>query len=492
MMAVILLFSFGLIIGIFIERIWKRYRLSSFDEIASKIIHKADLVSKEMKKAAQYESQKIRDDSLELQKKQAFEKERIKTEQQALQNSLKEQKELKAILTKKADSLEKKEALLTSQLEKAAQMTPQEAKNHFIELSKIDIEKSLQHYFSEKMAQFEKEADLSGQNILLTAIERLSPTTRESHLCKIGIPNDDIKAKIIGKEGKNIAAFEAATGCTLLVDEAPKTIFISCFDPIRREIGRRALSELIEDGKINPGLIEQVVEKTKQSIDDLFMQKGKDAADRTGVLSLHPEIRKALGALYFKSSWGQNALSHSIEVSQLAKEIATALKLDSQKAARIGLLHDIGKALGPEWGASHAASGSRFVKEYGEAGDIATAIQESHDSPGSNLSAEARLCMAVDSISASAKGARHDGAKEANFCQAGELEALAKQFPGVKHAFCMQQGRELRVFIRPEEVDDKAAHEIAHSIMREIEKKNLPGKIQLTLIRETKLVEFVR
>jgi ribonuclease Y len=330
------------------------------------------------------------------------------------------------------------------------------------------------------------------KNILTTAIQRLaSGTTNELSSTSISLPNEETKGKIIGKEGRNIKTFERAAGVELLVDETPNTITISCFDPVRRAIASRALEALIADGRIQPAKIEEELEKAKQDINDIIKEKGAAAVYECGIYNFDPRLISILGRLHFRTSYGQNVLQHSIEMAHLAEMLASEIGADSYIAKAGALVHDIGKALDHEFEGGHVSIGIKVLRRFGTDERVITAMKSHHDdTPHESL--EAIIVQTADIISGSRPGARKDSA-EAYIKRVGDLEGLVNRFIGVEKSYALQAGREIRIFVHPEQVSDFEAQTLARNIAISIEKElRYPGQIKVTIIRETRITDYAR
>jgi ribonuclease Y len=299
-----------------------------------------------------------------------------------------------------------------------------------------------------------------------------------------------MKGRIIGREGRNIRALEAATGVDLIIDETPDAVMISGFDPIRREVARLALSRLVQDGRIHPARIEEVVAKSMQEVEDGMLQAGEEAALAAGVHGLHPEIVKALGRLKYRTAFGQNQLMHSVEAAQIARMLANELGADAEVAARATLLQDIGKVLGHEVSGPHYASGADFVRRFGESRRVADAIVEHHSSDLETSSIEAFIVQAADAISGTRPGARHEGV-EHYIKRLEALEQVANSFDGVERSFAVQAGREVRIVVRPDQIDDLGSIRLARDIAKKIEESlQYAGQVKVTVVRETRASEI--
>jgi ribonuclease Y len=328
--------------------------------------------------------------------------------------------------------------------------------------------------------------------LLAVSIQRLASSVSQDVMSTVvEIPSDDVKGKIIGKEGRNIKAFERVTGVEVMVDDTPGAITISSFDPVRRHTAAIALRELIKDGRIQPAKIESVVDKAKQDINKTIKEKGEAAAYECGVLGLDPRILLILGRLHFRTSYGQNVLQHSMEMAHIAGMIAEELGANVQVAKAGALLHDLGKALDHEVVGTHVEIGRRILQKFGAPEEVIKAMQAHHEEyPYETV--ESRIVQTADAISGSRPGARRDNV-ENYIKRLGDLEALANSFPGIEKAYALQAGREIRIFVKPEEVDDLTARNLARDIALKIEKDlKYPGEIKVNVIRETRTIEFAR
>jgi ribonucrease Y len=335
-------------------------------------------------------------------------------------------------------------------------------------------------------------AEEQARKIITLAIQRYAGThTFETTTATVALQGDDIKGRIIGREGRNIRAFESATGVTVLIDDTPNAVVLSGFDPVRREIARESMLRLILDGRIHPARIEEVVAQVTQEIDENILRAGEEAIYTLGLTPMHIEIVKALGRLRFRQSFSQNILDHSVEVAHLTGLMAAELTIDVPSAKRAGLLHDIGKALDHEREGSHAIIGADFIRRHGEPDDVVNAVASHHDEvPHTNLLGI--LVSAADAISASRPGARSE-TMTTYIKRLESLEQIGLSFPGVEKCFAVQAGRELRIIVHPEQVDDTQAQALARSLARKIEEElHYPGQIRVTVVRETRCVEYAK
>lgn len=392
-------------------------------------------------------------------------------------------------IREKADKLEQDRL---ASLEKIAQLTSDEARAQLEKMVQKQAEEDLMVRISKLEAQGEEVLENKAKNILAMSIQRLATSVASDVMSTIvEIPSDDVKGKIIGKEGRNIKAFERMSGVEVMIDDTPGAITISSFDPVRRHIARAALQELIKDGRIQPAKIEQTIEKAKQEINKTIKEKGEAAAYECGVLGLDPRILLILGRLHFRTSYGQNVLQHSIEMAHIAGMIAEEVGANVQVAKAGALLHDIGKALDHEVAGTHVEIGRRILQKFGAPEEIVKAMQAHHEEYPYE-SVESRIVQTADAISGARPGARRDNI-ENYLKRLGELEAVANSFPGIEKSYALQAGREIRVFVRPEECGDMEARNLARDIALKIEKDlKYPGEIKVMVIRETRSVEFAR
>ncbi|WP_416176368.1 ribonuclease Y [Clostridium sp.] len=409
-------------------------------------------------------------------------------------------------LEKKEDSLDKKqqkiEALRLSveelyekqnqELQRLSGLSKEEAKEILLEKVKKEIKHETAIMIKDVETKAKEEADKKSREIITYAIQRCAADhVAETTVHVVTLPNDEMKGRIIGREGRNIRTLETLTGVDLIIDDTPEAVILSGFDPIRREVARIALEKLIIDGRIHPARIEEMVEKAKKELESNIKEEGEQATFETGVHGLHLEIIKLLGRLKYRTSYGQNVLKHSIEVSYLAGLMASEIGLDPAVAKRGGLLHDIGKAVDHEVEGPHAVIGAQVAKKYHESPIIVNAI-EAHHGDVEFQSLEAVLVQAADAISAARPGARRE-TLEAYIKRLEKLEEIANTCEGVEKSYAIQAGRELRIMVKPEEVDDAGAVEMARNIVKKVENElEYPGQIKVNVIRETRAVEYAK
>lgn len=397
-----------------------------------------------------------------------------------------------AMLDKKDKELQAKIDVQVEELERVAAMSTSEAKEELFAITEKRMEKELVAYIKEKEEEAKATADEKARNIVAQSIQRLSQDEAvDRTVSVVALPSEEMKGRIIGREGRNIKAIEQATGVDLIIDDTPETITVSCFDPIRREVARLALEHLIKDGRIQPGRIEEVVNKIKKEMDTNIMKTGEDTVFKLGIGRIDREIIKMIGRLKYRYSYGQNALQHSMEVAHLAGMMAAELGLNQQLAKRAGLLHDIGKAMDFEVEGSHIELGYKFCKKHGERDVVLNAIQSHHGEVEPKFLIS-NLVIAADTISAARPGARYE-ALQNYINRLEELEKITKSFDGVDSSYAIQAGREVRVMVVPDKVDDLACHKLARDIKDKIEAElTYPGQIKVTVIRETRSCELAK
>ncbi len=348
------------------------------------------------------------------------------------------------------------------------------------------------HTVRELEREAREDGEARARRILTTAIQRLAAQqTTESVVSVVSLPSEDMKGRIIGREGRNVRAFEQITGANVVIDSTPDTVLVSCFDPVRREVARITLRELLSDGRIHPTRIEEVHARSAREVERLCLRAGEDAVTEVGITDLHPELVRILGQLRYRTSYGQNVLGHLLECAHLAGLMADELELDRAVCSRAALLHDIGKALTHESEGSHALVGAELARRHGESPDVVHAI-EAHHNEVEPRTVEAVLTQAADAISGSRPGARRES-MEAYVRRLTSLEAIASGKPGVTKVFAMQAGRELRVMVQPLDVDDLQAQVLARDIAKQVEQElTYPGQIKVTVVRESRATEIAR
>lgn len=412
-----------------------------------------------------------------------------------LENIGRKEDELKARneqIQEKLNRLSDQEEELIQKLEQIAQLTREEARDQLL----VRVENDANHAIGLRLKELEerakREADRKAQDIIATAIQRCSVEFASDVVVSVvNLPSDDMKGRIIGREGRNIRTFETLTGVDLIVDDTPEAVTLSSFDPVRREVARLSLERLVVDGRIHPARIEEIIERAEKDVNTQIIETAEAALIETGIKNMHSELAKIVGQLRFRTSYGQNALSHSLEVAHLAGIMAAELGLDEVKARRAGLLHDIGKAVDHQIEGPHAKIGADLAKRYGENYDIVNAIASHHEEEEPKT-VYAVLVAAADAVSASRPGARRESL-DAYVKRLEKLEEVAKSFTGVGKAFAIQAGREVRVAVAPTVTDDGEMQKLAYDIARKIEDElRYPGQIKVTLIRETRAVDYAK
>ena len=416
-------------------------------------------------------------------------------------------------LDRKTDALEKKDESLTRKLndldrqqeavekikrsqmetlEKISGFTAEEAKAHLIHNLESEVTHEMAMKVKEIEAQYKDEADAIAKDLISTAIQRCAADhASEITVSVVPLPNDEMKGRIIGREGRNIRAIETITGCDLIIDDTPEAITISSFDPVRREVARLALEKLIQDGRIHPARVEEMVAKAQREVNAVIKAEGERATFETGVHGLHPDIIRLLGRQKFRTSYGQNVLNHSIEVSHIAGLLAAELGVDVATAKRAGLLHDLGKSIDHEVEGSHVTIGVDIARKYKESEEVIHAIH-AHHGDVEPKTVVACLVQAADTISAARPGARRENV-ESYVKRLEKLEEVSKSFPGIASSYAIQAGREIRVMVKPEEVSEDQMVLLARDIAKKIEDElTYPGQIKVHVLRETKAIEYAK
>ena len=378
------------------------------------------------------------------------------------------------------------------ELERVANLPAAQAREELMKSVRDAAEQDIARMLRDLHERAQDEADRRARNIVSLAISRCAvDQAAESTVCVVPLPSDEMKGRIIGREGRNIRTFETLTGVDLIVDDTPEAVTLSSFDPVRREVARLSLERLVVDGRIHPARIEEIIERAEKDVQIQILETAEQALLETGIKNMHIELSKIIGQLRYRTSYGQNALAHSLEVAHLAGIMAAEMGLDELKARRAGLLHDIGKAVDHQVEGPHAKIGADLAKRYGEAPDIVNAIAAHHEDEEPQT-IYAVLIAAADAVSASRPGARRESL-DAYVKRLEKLEEVAKSFSGVSKAFAIQAGREVRVAVSPSVTDDGAMQKLAYDIARKIEEEmRYPGQIKVTLLKETRAVEYAK
>ncbi|MDN5294321.1 MAG: ribonucrease [Eubacteriales bacterium] len=482
-------------------------RLASAEREAQRIIAEAEKVAEAKKKEAVLEA---KEEVFRLKKEAEQENRERRMEIQRLERRLLQKEEA---LDRKIENIEKKEEALNkkeaelermreelarlieqhrSELERISGLSTEEAKEILLAEVEKEVRQETAMLIKEIETQAREEADKRAKEIITQAIQRCAADhVAETTVTVVNLPNDEMKGRIIGREGRNIRTLETLTGVDLIIDDTPEAVILSGFDPIRREVARIALEKLILDGRIHPARIEEMVEKAQREVEAQIREQGEQAAFEAGVHGLHPELVRLLGRLKFRTSYGQNVLKHSIEVAQLAGLMAAELGVDVQLAKRAGLLHDIGKAVDHEVEGPHVTIGAELAKKYRESPEVIHAIA-AHHGDIEPKTIEAVLVQAADAISAARPGARRE-TLEAYIKRLEKLEEIANSFEGVEKSYAIQAGREIRVMVKPEKVDDIAAVKLVREIAKKIEAElEYPGQIKVVVIREVRAVDYAK
>ena len=453
----------------------------------------------ELKVAAEKEAKEIKDHALEMEKnvvskEQALDvremmltqkEDQVKQASQQLENKNKE-------LDKKHEVLQEKIDSIIVELQTVAQMSVEDAKKELFKRVEQKIDHEIAAYIKDRQEEAEEKAADIAREILGLAVDKYSQeVASERTVSVVALPSDEMKGRIIGREGRNIKTIEQLTGVDLIIDDTPEVITVSCFDPIRREIARRSLENLIKDGRIQPGRIEEIIEKSKQEVKEITKKAGEEALFKLNLPRMNKDLVEMIGRLKFRTSYGQNALTHSMEVAYLSGIMAAELGIDQQLAKRAGLLHDLGKALDFEMEGSHVELGVRFAKKYNENEVVINSIESHHgDVPAKFVISH--LVSAADTLSAARPGARSE-TLDTYIKRIEQLETISKGFDGVASAYAIQAGREVRVMVVPEKIDDIQAFKIAREIKNKIETElTYPGQIKVTVVRETRASEIAK
>ncbi|HEX2765189.1 MAG TPA: ribonuclease Y [Candidatus Limnocylindria bacterium] len=493
----------GAVIGFFARRMIAANAVRHAEQYAERLIAEARAKQKEIVLEGKDEALHLRraaeDEAREQRATFQRTERRLLDREEALDRKVAAIEEREATFLARQAELDQERARLAElqqrqrfELERVSGLTVAEARESLIAQIVDESRAEAQHRVREIERHAQEEGDDRARRILTTVMQRIAADhTSEATITVVTLPNEEMKGRIIGREGRNIRALEQATGVDLIIDDTPEAVVLSGFDPVRREIARLALEKLIGDGRIHPGRIEETVAKCRQEIEVVMRQAGEQAAYDAGVPGLHPELIKLLGRLKYRTSYGQNVLNHCVETARLAGLLAAEIGANVSESKKGGLLHDIGKAVDHEVEGPHAAIGGEIAARYGVSAVVCNAIAAHHQEVDQE-SVEATVVQIADAISASRPGAR--GESLDNYVKRLEdLQQIALSFPGVERCFAIQAGREIRILVRPEDVDDLASSRLARDVVKKIEEQlQYPGQIKVTVIRETRAVDYAR
>jgi len=470
---------------------------------ANKIVTDATLEAKDVLHEAKQEATKLKTtadtERRELRAELQRQENRLSQKNDTLERKLEAVEHRERNLVNKEKEMESAQAHLheirdkqLKQLELISGMSSNEAKESLLAAMEIEMQEEASRRLRQWDAKLKEDADIKAQEILSQALQRsASEIVSEMTVSAVTIPNDEMKGRLIGREGRNIRALEQATGVDLIIDDTPEAVTLSSFDPVRREIARVALNKLILDGRIHPARIEEVVAKAKEEVEATILNAGEQAAYEVGVPGLRPELIRVLGRLKYRTSYGQNVLAHSIETAYLAGMIAGEVGANVAMAKKAGLLHDIGKAIDREVEGTHAAIGADLIKQWDKSSEIAQAVAE-HHGEADTTSVMGFIIAAADAISSARPGARRESL-DSYLKRLEALEEIANSFKGVEKSFAIQAGREIRILVKPEEIDDLGAMKLARDIVKKIEEgMEYPGQIKVTVLRETRAIDYAR
>ena len=497
----------GVVVGMIMRKKIAESKIESAEKEAKRLIDLAKVEAENLKKE---EIIKAKEEIMNNRKELDQEIKERRSEIQKQESRMIQKEEN---LDKRSDNLEKKEKGLdkeyeslenqkkevnelyekqVQELQRIASLTREEAKKQLLTEMEKEITTEKAKLIRDLNQKSKEEASKNAKEIITYAVQKCAADhTSETTVSIVALPSDDMKGRIIGREGRNIKALETLTGIDLIIDDTPEAVILSGFDPLRREVARIALEKLIDDGRIHPAKIEEMVEKAKEELNNIIKEEGERAVLETGVNNLHPDIIKLLGKLKYRTSYGQNVLSHSIEVSNLARIMAEELGLDAKRARRAGLLHDIGKALDHDMEGTHVQIGVDILKKYKENPLIINAV-EAHHGDVEPETMEAVLVQAADAISASRPGARRE-TLEAYIKRLESLEAIADSFDGVEKSFAIQAGREVRIIVKPDKISDDQMTVLARDVSKRIEDEmEYPGQIKVNIIREKRVVDYAK
>ena len=505
--AVLISLAIGFLVGMIYRKKVAESKIQGAENEAKRLIDLAKKEGENLKKEEIFKAkeeimnnrkeldQEIKERRGEVQKQEARLIQKEENLEKRAENFEKREQELERErqgIEKEKEELEKMREQEMVELQKIASLSKEEAKVRLLTEMDKEITAEKAALIREKEQKAKEDATKNAKEILCYAVQKCAADhSQETTVSIVALPNDDMKGRIIGREGRNIKALETLTGIDLIIDDTPEAVVLSGFDPLRREVAKIALEKLIDDGRIHPAKIEEMVEKAKEELDATIKEEGERAVLETGVIGLHPDIVKLIGKLKYRTSYGQNVLNHSIEVSNLARIMAEELGLDAKRARRAGLLHDIGKALDHDMEGTHVEIGVDILKKYKENPLIINAV-EAHHGDVEPQTLEAVLVQAADAISASRPGARRE-TLEAYIKRLQNLEEIADSFDGVEKSFAIQAGREVRVLVKPDKISDDQMTILARDVSKKIENEmDYPGQIKVNVIRETRTVDYAK
>ena len=505
--AVLISLAIGVLLGIVYRKKVAESKINSAEEESKKIVSMAKIEAENLKKAKIIEAkeeivnsrneldQEIKERRGEVQRQET----RLIQKEENLERRAENYERKEENLNKKEKELEEERQKIEElhsqelkELQRIASLSKEDAKNILLKEVEKDIVAEKATIIREANQKVKDDIKKNAKELLTYAVQKCAADhSQETTVSIVALPSDEMKGRIIGREGRNIKALETLTGVDLIIDDTPEAVVLSGFDPLRREVAKIALEKLIEDGRIHPAKIEEVVEKAKQELEETIKEEGERAVLETGVIGLHPDIVKLIGKLKYRTSYGQNVLNHSIEVSNLARIMAEELGLDAKLARRAGLLHDIGKALDHDMEGTHVEIGVEILKKYKENPLVINAV-EAHHEDVEPQTLEAVLIQAADAISASRPGARRE-TLEAYIKRLQNLEEIADSFDGVEKSFAIQAGREVRIIVKPDKISDDQMTILARDVAKKVENEmDYPGQIKVNVIRETRTVDFAR
>ena len=505
--AVLISLVIGILVGVVIRKKIAESKINGAEEEAKKLVELAKIEADNLKKEEIFKAKEeimnarneldkeIKERRGEIQKQESRIIQKEENLERRSDNFEKKEKDLEREEQNLNERKQDVENLYTEQmkvLQDIAKLTQEEAKDQLLKSVEQDITSEKAALIRDLTQKAKDEALKNGREIVAYAIQKCAADhSAETTVSIVPLPSDDVKGRIIGREGRNIRALETLTGIDLIIDDTPEAVILSGFDPLRREVARIALEKLIVDGRIHPAKIEEMVEKAKQELAETIRSEGERAALESGVIGLNPELIKLLGKLKYRTSYGQNVLNHSIEVSNLARIMAEELGLDAKLARRAGLLHDIGKALDHDMEGTHVEIGVEILKKFKENPLVINAV-EAHHGDVEPQTLEAVLVQAADAISASRPGARRE-TLEAYIKRLENLESIADSFDGVEKSFAIQAGREVRIIVKPEKITDDQMTLLARDVSKRIEEEmDYPGQIKVNIIRETRVVDYAK